>query len=89
MFAAASLSIRINSGSTELTASSISSSDTCRVSSSALSNLRQYSFTALSALSGIIFVSLVEYVWFYPRVMIMFFVVAGVTLATVNILRGE
>ncbi len=51
--------------------------------------IRNVLIASVSALSGIIFVSLVEYVWFYPRVMIMFFVVAGVTLATVNILRGE
>lgn len=49
--------------------------------------IRNIIIASLSALSGIIFVSLVEYVWFYPRVMMMFFVVAGVTLASVNILR--
>ena len=43
----------------------------------------------VSALSGIAFISMVEYVWFYPRVMFTFFVTAGLTMAMIRIARQE
>lgn len=44
---------------------------------------------AVSSLTAITFVSGVEYIWFYPRVMMMFFVAAGIMIAALNILRKE
>jgi len=44
---------------------------------------------AISSLTAITFVSGVEYIWFYPRVMIMFFVAAGIVMAAMSILRKE
>lgn len=43
----------------------------------------------VSALSGIAFISMVEYVWFYPRVMFTFFVAAGLTMAMIRIAQRE
>lgn len=43
----------------------------------------------VSALSGIAFISMVEYIWFYPRVMFTFFVTAGLTMAMIRVSRRE
>ena len=43
----------------------------------------------VSALGGIAFASAAEYIWFYPRVMVMYFVVLGVLYACVNIARSK
>ncbi|HEX9061032.1 MAG TPA: O-antigen ligase family protein [Clostridia bacterium] len=41
----------------------------------------------VSAIAGIFVAGAFEYVWFYPRVLTMFWVVAGILLASVNMLR--
>ena len=46
---------------------------------------RLLAMAGLSALCGILVVSLVEYVWYYPRVMLMFWTVAGLLLAAVSL----
>ena len=43
----------------------------------------------VSALGGIAFASAAEYIWFYPRVMVMYFVVLGLLYACVNITKTE
>ena len=43
----------------------------------------------LSSLAGIMVISLAEYVWFYPRTMLIFWAVAGIILAALNISRKE
>ena len=39
---------------------------------------------AISAFAGISFTSCAEYIWFYPRVMFVFWIVLGVLLAAVR-----
>lgn len=46
---------------------------------------RLFVMAGLSALSGILVTSLVEYTWYYPRVMLMFWAVAGLLLAAVSL----
>lgn len=41
----------------------------------------------ISAFTGILLMGAVEYVWFYPRILSMFWIVAGIFLSAVNILR--
>ena len=43
----------------------------------------------VGSLCGMAFVFAVEYVWFYPRVMFMFFIMAGILLATVKLVKKE
>ena len=52
-------------------------------------HLRLFVMAGLSALCGVLVVSLVEYVWYYPRVMLMFWVVAGLLLAAVSLAEGR
>lgn len=47
--------------------------------------LRWVLIAAVSSLAGVSFVSAVEYIWFYPRVLFAFFVLVGVTLAAVKL----
>ena len=49
--------------------------------------LKNYLCASISSLTGIIFVSGVEYIWFYPRVMFMFFIMIGIIMATLNIAK--
>lgn len=51
-------------------------------SSKALKNILA---AGLAALSGILVTGLVEYVWYYERVLMMFWVVAGIVIAASNI----
>ena len=51
--------------------------------------MRNILIAAISSLTGITFVSGVEYIWFYPRMMLMFFVAAGIMIAAKNITRKE
>ena len=54
----------------------------------ALSNdMKNYVCASLASFTGIIFVSGVEYIWFYPRTMFMFFIMAGIILSVLNISR--
>ncbi len=48
---------------------------------------KNYVCASLASFTGIIFVSGVEYIWFYPRTMFMFFIMIGIILATLNISR--
>lgn len=43
----------------------------------------------LGSMVGILFVCLAEYVWFYPRDMFMFWIVLGIIVAAVNIIRKQ
>lgn len=43
----------------------------------------------VSSLAGIAFISAAEYIWFYPRVMFSFFILTGITGATINIAKRE
>ena len=52
-----------------------------RMNSKNNNTMKLYSCAALASLSGVIFVSGVEYIWFYPRVMIAFFIMAGLVMA--------
>lgn len=45
--------------------------------------------SGLASLSGILTISLAEYVWFYPRTMLIFWAVIGIMLAALNIARVE
>jgi len=47
--------------------------------------LRWVLIAAVSSLVGVSFVSAVEYIWFYPRVLFAFFVLVGVTLSAVKL----
>ncbi len=47
--------------------------------------LRWVLIACASSLVGVSFVSAVEYIWFYPRVLFAFFILAGVTLAAVKL----
>ncbi len=40
---------------------------------------------SISSLTALTFVSGVEYIWFYPRVMVMFFAAAGIMISAMNI----
>ncbi len=51
--------------------------------------LRNIIIASVSSLVGITFVSCVEYIWFYPRVMVMFFAAAGIMMAAMKILRKD
>ena len=43
--------------------------------------MRNYCIAAASSMTGIIFIGLFEYYWFYPRVMFAFFTVVGLSIA--------
>ncbi len=47
--------------------------------------LRYVLIACISSLVGVSFVGAAEYIWFYPRVMFMFFIVIGLTLAAVKL----
>jgi O-antigen ligase len=44
---------------------------------------------AMAAICGVLVIGLAEYVWFYPRVMLFFWVVAGILLCAVSLIRAE
>lgn len=44
---------------------------------------------AISAFCGISFTAGVEYIWFYPRVMFVFFIVAGILLCSVKLAKRK
>ena len=48
-------------------------------------HVRLFVMAGLSALAGILVTSLVEYTWFYPRVMLLFWCVAGLLLAAISL----
>ena len=51
--------------------------------------LRLVLVTGFAALGGISFVAAAEYIWYYPRVLLCYFILAGVLAAAVNIARRE
>ena len=51
--------------------------------------LKNFTIASLSSLIGIIFVSSVEYVWFYPRVMIAFFIVFALSSVCVKLSNNQ
>ncbi len=53
------------------------------------SAIRMTLIAGVSALAGIAFVCTAEYIWFYPRVMFSFFIVAGILAAATNMAKKE
>ena len=47
-------------------------------------SLNHISIAGISAFAGILVMGMAEYVWFYPRVMLFFWVIAGVILSALN-----
>lgn len=47
--------------------------------------LRWYAVAGISSLAGILLTSMMEYTWFYPRVMLSFWCVAGLSLAAASL----
>ena len=43
----------------------------------------------VSALSGVLVIALVEYIWYYPRVMVIFWVITGILLAGISIVFNK
>ncbi len=62
---------------------------TTKIRRSISAEQKNYICAALSSLTGIIFVSGVEYIWFYPRTMFVFFIMLGLIKATLNITKKE
>ncbi len=44
---------------------------------------------AIAALSGVLVIGLAEHVWFYPRVMLFFWVITGILLCSVRLMRDD
>ncbi|MBO7289472.1 MAG: O-antigen ligase family protein [Clostridia bacterium] len=57
--------------------------------SSAINEHKAIIAAIVGSLCGMAFVFAVEYVWFYPRVMFMFFIMTGILLATVKLVKKE
>ena len=53
------------------------------------SSLRAFSIALFSTMFGVLFISLVEYVWFYPRTMLCFFTILGMMWALIRIAAKE
>jgi len=51
--------------------------------------LRCTIIAAIASICGISFVCAAEYVWFYPRVMFIFFVVFGLLLSAVRLAKKQ
>lgn len=47
--------------------------------------LKNILIAAVASLTGVLFVSSAEYIWFYPRVMFVFFIVVGMTLSAIRL----
>lgn len=47
--------------------------------------LKYITIAGISSLTGILVVGVAEYVWYYPRVMVVFWVMAGLLLAALNL----
>ncbi len=45
--------------------------------------------SGISSIIGILVVCMAEYIWYYPRVMVVFWFVVGVTLTAINLARAE
>lgn len=43
----------------------------------------------VSALSGVLTIALVEYIWYYPRVMVIFWVIIGILLAGISVVFNK
>lgn len=53
------------------------------------SEQKNYICATLASFTGVIFVCGVEYIWFYPRTMFVFFIMIGLIMATLNICKKE
>ncbi len=53
------------------------------------SRYRYFSIALFSAMFGLIFMSMVEYIWFYPRTMLCFFLVLGMIWALLRLAADE
>ncbi len=49
---------------------------------------KNYLIACVASIAGIISFGMVEHVWFYPRVLLTFWVVMGISMATVKLARG-
>jgi O-antigen ligase len=52
----------------------------------ASNSMNHISMAGISALAGILVMGMAEYVWFYPRLMLFFWVIVGIVLSALNIL---
>lgn len=57
--------------------------------SSAINEHKAIIAAIVGSLCGMAFVFAVEYVWFYPRVMFMFFIMTGILVASVKLVKKE
>ncbi|MBQ4159341.1 MAG: O-antigen ligase family protein [Clostridia bacterium] len=53
------------------------------------STLKNLIIAGIASLGGICFVCIAEYIWFYPRVMFIFWIVVGILLCAVRLARKE
>ncbi len=51
--------------------------------------LRNIIIAGIASLGGISFVAAVEYIWFYPRVMFIFWIVLGIVLCAIRLAKRE
>ncbi len=60
-----------------------------QVSAKADPLLKNVMIACVSSLAGIAFVSAAEYIWFYPRVMFAFFILLGILLSALKLVRDS
>lgn len=56
----------------------------CKKALNVRGDMRFYSIAAASSMTGIMTIGFAEYVWFYPRVMIAFFIAIGIAMAAIR-----
>lgn len=52
-------------------------------------DIRNINIAIISSLSGIFFISLLEYIWFYPRIMVFFFYIVGIMISLIKIIMED
>lgn len=56
----------------------------CKKAMKTHGDMRFYSIAAASSMTGILTIGFAEYVWFYPRVMVAFFMAIGIAMAAIR-----
>jgi len=51
--------------------------------------LRNILVSGISSAAGIMVMGLVEYIWYYPRVMLMFWIILGILLTAAGLARNS
>lgn len=59
------------------------------VDKSCPADLRNFIMAGVAGIIGVLVFGLVDYIWFYPRVMVIFWAVIGVTIAAVKVASDE